>query len=305
MPIRIPDNLPATEVLSNENIFIMGEQRAFTQDIRPLRIVICNLMPLKSVTETQLLRLLSNSPLQVEIVFLFMQSHTSKNTSQQHLDNFYNSFEDIKGQKFDGLIITGAPVEQLEFEEVIYWGELKKIMDWSKTHVFSTLHICVGAQAGLFHHYGVPKYVLQDKIFGIFPHTINKKNVPLLRGFDEVFHVPHSRYSEVRREDIDKVADLEILSESEEAGVYIVSSKDGRLIFVTGHSEYDDNSLKTEYERDVAKGLDIAVPKHYFPHDDPTQQPLVTWRSHANLLFTNWLNYHVYQETPYDLDELK
>jgi len=262
-------------------------------------------MPLKSVTETQLLRLLSNSPLQVEIVFLFMQSHTSKNTSQQHLDNFYNSFEDIKGQKFDGLIITGAPVEQLEFEEVIYWGELKKIMDWSKTHVFSTLHICVGAQAGLFHHYGVPKYVLQDKIFGIFPHTINKKNVPLLRGFDEVFHVPHSRYSEVRREDIDKVADLEILSESEEAGVYIVSSKDGRLIFVTGHSEYDDNSLKTEYERDVAKGLDIAVPKHYFPHDDPTQQPLVTWRSHANLLFTNWLNYHVYQETPYDLDELK
>jgi len=305
MPIKIPDNLPATEVLSNENIFLMGEQRAFSQDIRPLRIVICNLMPLKSVTETQLLRLLSNSPLQVEIVFLFMQSHTSKNTSQQHLDNFYNTFEDIKEQKFDGLIITGAPVEQLEFEEVIYWEELTKIMDWSKTHVFSTLHICVGAQAGLYHHYAVPKYVLQDKIFGIFPHTINKNHVPLLRGFDEVFHVPHSRYSEVRREDIDKVADLEILSESEEAGVYIVSSKDGRLIFVTGHSEYDDNSLKTEYERDVAKGLDIAVPKHYFPHDDPTQQPLVTWRSHANLLFTNWLNYHVYQETPYDLDELK
>ena len=305
MPIKIPDNLPAAEVLSNENIFLMVEQRAFTQDIRPLRIVICNLMPLKIVTETQLLRLLSNSPLQVEIIFLFMESHTSKNTSQQHLDNFYNTFEDIKEQKFDGLIITGAPVEQLEFEEVNYWAELKKIMDWSKTNVFSTLHICVGAQAGLYYHYGVPKYVLREKIFGIFPHTVNKKNVPLLRGFDELFYVPHSRYSEVRREDIEKVADLEILSESEEIGVYIVSSKDGRLIFVTGHSEYDDNSLKTEYERDVAKGLDIAVPKNYFPHDDPTQQPLVTWRSHANLLFTNWLNYHVYQETPYDLDELK
>jgi homoserine O-succinyltransferase len=305
MPIKIPDNLPAAEILTNENIFLMGEERAFTQEIRPLRIVICNLMPLKSVTETQLLRLLSNSPLQVEIIFLFMESHTSKNTSQQHLKNFYNTFEDIKEQKFDGLIITGAPVEQLEFEEVNYWEELQKIMDWSKTNVFSTLHICVGAQAGLYHHYGVPKYVLQEKIFGIFPHTINKNHVPLLRGFDEVFYVPHSRYSEVRREDIEKVADLEILSESEEAGVYIVSSKDGRLIFVTGHSEYDDNSLKTEYERDVAKGLDIAVPKNYFPHDDPTQQPLVTWRSHANLLFTNWLNYHVYQETPYDLDELK
>ncbi|KAF1085157.1 Homoserine O-succinyltransferase [Sporotomaculum syntrophicum] len=305
MPIKIPDNLPAAEILTNENIFLMGEKRAFTQDIRPLRIVICNLMPIKSVTETQLLRLLSNSPLQVEIIFLFMESHTSKNTSQQHLDNFYNTFEDIKEQKFDGLIITGAPVEQLEFEEVSYWEELQKIMQWSKSHVFSTLHICVGAQAGLYYHYGVPKYVLQEKIFGIFPHTVNKKNVPLLRGFDDVFHVPHSRYSEVRREDIEKVADLEILSESEEAGVYIVASKNGRLIFVTGHSEYDDNSLRDEYERDVAKGLAIALPKHYFPNNDPGRPPLVTWRSHANLLFTNWLNYHVYQETPYDLDELK
>ena len=305
MPIKIPDNLPATEILSNENIFVMGEKRAFTQDIRPLRIAILNLMPLKSVTETQLLRLLGNSPLQVDIVLLYPDSHISKNTSQEHLANFYNTFEDIKDQKFDGMIITGAPVEKLEFEELSYWQELQEIMDWSRRNVFSTLHICVGAQAGLYHHYGVSKYPLAAKMFGVFSHTINKKNVPLLRGFDDEFFVPHSRHTEVRREDIEKVEDIEILSESKEAGVYIVSSKDGRLIFVTGHSEYDDNSLKSEYDRDAGKGLDIAIPKNYYPDDDPSQTPLVKWRGHANLLFTNWLNYHVYQETPYDLDELK
>ena len=305
MPIKIPDSLPATEILSNENIFIMGEKRAFTQDIRPLRIAILNLMPLKSVTETQLLRLLGNSPLQVEIIFLYPDSHTPKNTSQEHLANFYNTFEDVKHQKFDGMIITGAPVELLEFEELSYWQELQEIMDWTRTNVFSTLHICVGAQAGLYYHYGVPKYPLKSKMFGVFAHTVNRKNVPLLRGFDDEFFVPHSRNTEVRREDIEKIEDIEILSESEEAGVYIVSSKDGRLIFVTGHSEYDDNTLKTEYDRDIGRGLEIAVPRNYYPKDDPSLLPLVKWRSHANLLFINWLNYHVYQETPYDLDELK
>jgi len=305
MPIKIPDDLPATEILSNENIFIMGEHRAFTQDIRPLRIAILNLMPLKSVTETQLLRLLSNSPLQLEIVLLHTGSHISKNTSEQHLENFYVTFGDIHDQRFDGMIITGAPVEKLEFEELHYWEELKQIMAWSRTNVFSTLHICVGAQAGLYYHYGVPKHLLDAKLFGVFPHTKNKENVPLLRGFDDEFHVPHSRHAEVRREDIEKVEGIEILSESSEAGIYIVSSKDGRLIFVTGHSEYDAESLKREYERDISEGLEIAVPKNYYPDDDPDQPPKVSWRSHANLLFTNWLNYHVYQETPYDLDELK
>lgn len=305
MPIKIPDDLPATEILSNENIFIMGEHRAFTQDIRPLRIAILNLMPLKSVTETQLLRLLSNSPLQLEIVLLHTGSHISKNTSEQHLENFYVTFGDIHDQRFDGMIITGAPVEKLEFEELHYWEELKQIMAWSRTNVFSTLHICVGAQAGLYYHYGVPKHLLDAKLFGVFPHTKNKENVPLLRGFDDEFHVPHSRHAEVRREDIEKVEGIEILSESSEAGIYIVSSKDGRLIFVTGHSEYDAESLKREYERDISEGLEIAVPKNYYPDDDPGQPPKVSWRSHANLLFTNWLNYHVYQETPYDLDELK
>jgi homoserine O-succinyltransferase/O-acetyltransferase len=305
MPIKIPDNLPATEILTNENIFVMDEKRAYSQDIRPLRIAILNLMPLKSVTETQLLRLLGNSPLQVEIVLLHMQSHTSKNTSEEHLANFYQTFADIRTQRFDGMIITGAPVEQLEYEEFGYWEELQEIMDWTRRNVFSTLHICVGAQAGLYHHYGVPKYPLGKKMFGVYSHTLTRQNVPLLRGFDDEFFVPHSRHSEIRREDIEQVEALEILSESEEAGVYIVSSKDGRLIFVTGHSEYDANSLKSEYDRDVAKGLDIEVPKNYYPGDDPRRIPVVRWRSHANLLFTNWLNYHVYQETPYDLDELK
>jgi len=305
MPIKVPDNLPATEILSNENIFVMGEKRAYTQDIRPLRIAILNLMPIKSVTETQLLRLLGNSPLQVDIVLLHPETHTSKNTSDEHLANFYNTFDDIKDQKFDGMIITGAPVEQLEFEDLSYWEELKKIMDWTRKNVFSTMHICVGAQAGLYYHYGVPKYMLDSKMFGVFEHTLNKQNVPLLRGFDDVFYVPHSRHTEIRREDIDQVEDIEILAESPEAGVYIVSSKDGRLIFVTGHSEYDSNNLKDEYDRDIGKGLKIAIPQNYYPNDDPNLAPVVRWRSHANLLFTNWLNYHVYQETPYNLDELK
>jgi homoserine O-succinyltransferase len=305
MPIKIPDNLPAAAILTSENIFVMNEKRAYSQDIRPLRIAILNLMPLKSVTETQLLRLLGNSPLQVEIILLHMQSHTSKNTSEEYLANFYQTFADIRTQRFDGMIITGAPVEQLAYEEVTYWEELQEIMDWIRHNVFSTLHICVGAQAGLYHHYGVPKHTLGKKLFGVFAHTLNRQNVPLLRGFDEEFFVPHSRHSEIRREDIEKVDDLEILSESKEAGVYIVSSKDGRLIFVTGHSEYDANSLKAEYDRDMKKGLDIEVPKNYFPDNDSGRIPLIRWRSHANLLFTNWLNYHVYQETPYYLDEIK
>ena len=304
MPIKIPDNLPAAETLNRENIFVMGEKRATTQDIRPLRIAILNLMPLKSVTETQLLRLLSNNPLQMEIVLLHPESHTSKNTSEEYLANFYNTFSDIRKQRFDGMIITGAPVEQLEFEELSYWEELSEIMDWSRKNVFSTLHICLGAYAGLYHHYRVHKYPLPEKMFGVFPHICNRKNIPLLRGFDDEFYAPHSRQAEARRVDIEKINDLEILSESREAGVYIVSSKDGRLIFVTGHSEYDALSLKDEYERDIARGLNIQIPKNYFPNNDPTEIPIIRWRSHANLLFSNWLNYHVYQETPYDLDEL-
>lgn len=305
MPIKVPDGLPATEVLTNENIFVMPESRAFTQDIRPLRIVILNLMPVKETTETQLLRLVGNTPLQVEVVLLHMSSHTSKNTSEAHLSAFYHTFADIRNQKFDGMIITGAPVEQLDFEDVTYWEELKEILDWKMEHVTSTLHICWGAQAGLYHHFGVPKHPLPQKMFGIFPHTLNKQNVKLFRGFDTYFYVPHSRHTENRRADIEKVDELEILSESEESGVYIVATKDGRQIFVTGHSEYDPYTLQDEYRRDVNKGLDIAVPKHYYPGNDPTREPIVTWRSHANLLFSNWLNYYVYQETPFDLGNPK
>ncbi len=304
MPIKIPNDLPAAEVLNNENIFVMHEERASRQDIRPLRIVILNLMPEKIVTETQILRLLGNSALQVDIVLLHPKTHSSKNTSEAHLIKFYNTFDDIKGEKFDGMIITGAPVELLDFEEIGYWEELQSIMDWSLTNVFSTYHICMAAQAGLYHHYGIPKYTLDNKMFGVFTHTVNKKNVQLLRGFDDEFLAPHSRHTEIRRADIEKVPELDILSESPEAGVYIVATRDGRQIFVTGHSEYDPLVLKTEYERDINKGLDIAVPKNYFPADDPSQPPIVRWRGHANLLFANWLNYHVYQETPYDLDQL-
>jgi len=302
MPIKVPDHLPAKEILTNENIFVMDESVAYHQDIRPLRIAILNLMPTKETTETQLLRLIGNTPLQVEVVLLHPRTHTSKNTSQQHLESFYKTFDEIAHQYYDGMIITGAPVETLPFEEVNYWEELKEIMDWSARQVTSTMHICWGAQAGLYHHYGIPKYELPSKIFGVFPHTIEKRNVKLLRGFDELFFVPQSRHTEFRRSDVERVEQLEILSVSEEAGVYLVASKDGKQVFVTGHSEYDPLTLKWEYDRDVAKGLPIELPKNYFPNNDPGCLPLSTWRAHANLLFSNWLNYYVYQETPYNID---
>ena len=305
MPIKIPDNLPAVEILHSENIFVMTEDRAFHQDIRPLRIAILNLMPTKIVTETQILRLLGNSSIQVDIVLLHPKTHISKNTPEEHLVTFYNHFDEIKSEKFDGLIITGAPIEHMNFEEVDYWDELKEIMEWSKHNVTSTLHICWGAQAGLYYHYGVSKYPLPSKMFGVFAHTTTKKNVKLLRGFDDEFYVPQSRHTEVRREDIEQIEDVEILSESSDSGVYLVASKDGKRVFVTGHSEYDPNTLKAEYERDVDKGLSIEVPKNYFPGDDPSKEPIVRWRSHSNLLYCNWLNYYVYQETPFDLNEIK
>ncbi|MBA4496341.1 homoserine O-succinyltransferase [Paenactinomyces guangxiensis] len=305
MPIKIPDQLPATKILKNENIFVMEESRAFQQDIRPLKIVILNLMPTKITTETQLLRLLGNSPLQVEIDLIHPKTHTPKNTSKEHLAMFYKTFDEIRHQKYDGMIITGAPVEHLEFGEVNYWEELKRIMDWKMNHVTSTLHICWGAQAGLYYHYGVPKHSMEGKMFGVFAHAVSKKNTRLLRGFDDCFYAPHSRYTEVLREDIEKVQELEILSESEEAGIYIVASKDGRQIFVTGHPEYDSVTLKKEYVRDLDRGLNIAMPKNYFPNNDPAKMPVQTWRAHAYLMFSNWLNYYVYQETPYDLNEIK
>lgn len=300
MPIKIPDNLPAKEILTRENIFVMDETRAYHQDIRPLKIVILNLMPTKETTETQLLRLLGNSPLQVEITLLHTKSHTSKNTSAEHLRMFYKNYEDIKHQNFDGMIITGAPVELLEFEEVNYWEELKTIMDWTIDHVTSTFHICWAAQAGLYHHYGVPKYKLDQKMFGVFPHRINKNNTNLLHGFDEVFHAPQSRHTEIRREDVEGVGGLEILAESDESGIYLVCSDNGKQIFVTGHSEYDPLTLKWEYDRDIDKGMEIEIPKHYFPDDNPSKTPIVKWRAHANLLFSNWLNYYVYQVTPFE-----
>jgi len=305
MPIIIPDDLPASSILQRENVFIMHEKRAIRQDIRPLRIAILNIMPQKVITETQLLRLLANTPLQVEIVLLYPETHQSKNTSQDHLDNFYQTFADVCQQRFDGMIITGAPVELLDFEQWNYWDELKAIMEWTRTHVYSTFHICVGAQAGLYYHYGIPKHPLPHKMFGVFEHKVCESNRPLLRGFDDVFYAPHSRHTEVLRSDVEKVNDLEILAESDEAGIYIVSSIDGRQIFVTGHSEYDPLTLKSEYERDKAKGLSIQVPANYFPNDDPSKTPRVLWRSHGNLLFSNWLNYHVYQETPYDWNCIK
>jgi homoserine O-succinyltransferase len=305
MPIKVPDHLPAKEILHQENIFVMDESRAYSQDIRPLRIAILNLMPTKETTETQLLRLIGNTPLQVEFVLLHPASHTSKNTSAEHLKQFYKTFEDVKDEQFDGMIITGAPVETLPFEEVNYWQELVEIMDWTKENVTSTLYICWGAQAGLYHHFGIPKYPTGSKIFGVFPHRVTKRGVQLLRGFDDVFLVPQSRHTEVRREDIDKVPELEVLSESDEAGVYIVATKDGKHIFVTGHSEYDAETLKWEYDRDIGKGMAIDIPKNYYPNDDPTQTPPNTWRAHANLLFSNWLNYYVYQVTPYDWSQAK
>ena len=301
MPIQIPNDLPAAGILQNENIFVMNENRAMTQDIRPLEIVLLNLMPTKIVTETQLSRLLGNTPLQVHLELMHTSSHTSKNVSQEHLLTFYKSFEELKHRKFDGMVITGAPVENMAFEDVDYWEELCQIMEWSKTNVHSTFHICWGAQAGLYYHYGVQKKSLGEKMFGVFPHVADYKRAILLRGFDDVFWVPHSRHTTVLREDIEAVPGLKILASSEEAGVYAVMSKEGRQIFVTGHSEYDAETLKTEYVRDKNLGLPIKVPKNYFPNDDDTQDPVVRWRSHANLLFSNWLNYFVYQTTPYDI----
>lgn len=304
MPIRIPDNLPTMEILTNENIFVMAEERAARQDIRPLEVVILNLMPMKIVTETQLLRLLGNSALQVNITLLHPKSHTSKNTSAEHLLTFYKTFDCLKKRKFDGMIITGAPVEQMEFREVDFWEELQEIMDWAEHNVFCTMYICWAAQAGLYHYYGVPKYQLNRKLFGVYKHHVNKQFVPLLRGFDDEFFAPHSRYTEVRTEDLAKIPELEILAESAEAGVYLVISKDRRKIFVAGHSEYDPLTLHEEYLRDVEKGLSIQIPENYYPFDNPQQKPIVKWRSHANLFFSNFLNYYVYQETPYNLDEI-
>ena len=304
MPIRIPNDLPATQTLTNENIFVMTETRAMTQDIRPLQIALLNLMPTKIDTETQIARLLSNSPLQVELELVAVSGHVPKNTPQEHMLAFYKHFDDIKHRNFDGLIITGAPVELMPFEEVEYWEELCEIMEWSKTHVHSTFYICWGAQAGLYYHYGIQKYSLPEKMFGIFPHTVERRSNMLFRGFDDTFMVPHSRHTAVHREDIEKVPELKILASSPEAGVYAMATEGGRQVYITGHSEYDPRTLEKEYLRDKNLGLPIAVPKNYYPNDDDTQPPMVTWRSCAHLLYSNWLNYFVYQTTPYDLDNL-
>lgn len=304
MPIRIDNELPAKQSLEMENIFVMSNLRADTQDIRPLRIIILNLMPTKLETETQLLRLLSNSPLQLDIEFLQVKTHVAKNVSKSHMDRFYKTFDEVKDSKFDGMIITGAPVEQMPFEEVDYWDELCTIMKWSKTNVYSTYHICWGAQAGLYYHYGIPKYTLNKKVFGIFPHTSLDVTHPLMRGLDDIFYVPQSRHTEIRMEDIAKVKDLQIISYSEMSGVHIVSDMDCRNFFVTGHSEYDRDTLAKEYFRDKEKGLDIDMPYNYFPNDDINLVPKVTWKSTANILINNWLNYFVYQKTPYDLNTL-
>lgn len=305
MPVNIPVTLPAVEALRNENIFVMDSERASSQEIRPLKIVILNLMPVKITTETDLIRLLSNTPLQIELDFLQSETHCSKNTPIEHMMTFYKTFDEISRSNYDGMIITGAPVEQLPFEEVDYWPEMVKIMNWAQHHVTSTFHICWAAQAGLYHHYGIPKYPLEQKMFGVFEHHIHNPLNPIFRGFDDVFFVPHSRHTEVRSSDIAKVDALTILSESPESGVYMVMGRNGRDFFVTGHSEYSPLTLDTEYKRDVEKGLPIEIPRNYYPNNDPTQEPLVRWRSHANLLISNWLNYFVYQETPYDLDKIE
>ena len=305
MPIKIPNDLPAVKTLNDENIFVMTETRAITQDIRPLKILLLNLMPKKIETETQLSRLLGNSPLQVDLTLIHTKSHKSKNTSAEHLLAFYKTFEDVKNETFDGMIITGAPVELLKFEEVEYWQELCEIMEWTKTHVHSTFHICWGAQAGLYYHYGIKKYPLNKKLFGVFEHKADYKKSILFRGFDDKFNVPHSRHTTVLAEDIKKVKELKILSTSKEAGVYAVSTKGGKQIFITGHSEYDAETLANEYFRDLNENKPIEIPKNYFPGDDIKKAPLVTWRSHANLLYSNWLNYFVYQTTPYDIKKIK
>ena len=301
MPIKIPNDLPAAEILQQENIFVMTQQRATTQQIRPLEILVLNLMPTKINTETQLTRLLGNTPLQVHVELMHTVSHSAKNVSQEHLLSFYKNFDEIKEMKFDGMVITGAPVEQMPFEEVDYWDELCQIMEWSKTHVHSTFHICWGAQAGLYYHYGVEKHLLDKKLFGVYPHQVDYKRAILLRGFDDLFYVPHSRHTTVYREDVEAVPGLKILASSEQAGVYAVMSNQGRQIFVTGHPEYDPNTLASEYFRDKHLGKPIHVPENYYPEDDDTKLPVVRWRGHANLLFSNWLNYFVYQTTPYDI----
>ena len=304
MPINIPDKLPAIELLKKENIFAIGISRASKQDIRPIRLALLNLMPLKITTETDLVRVLSNSPLQVELDLIGLKSHTSKNTPIEHIREFYIDFDQIKNQKYDGLIITGAPVEQLEFEEVNYWKELTEIFDWAKTHVTSSMFICWSAQAALYHYYGIPKHSLSKKMFGAFEHKVNDPLNPLFRGFDDVFFAPHSRHTEIRREDIEKVTGLTILSESDDAGVYAILARDGREVFITGHSEYAPETLDNEYKRDLAKQLPIEIPRNYYLDNDPGKPPVVRWRSHANLLFSNWLNYYVYQVTPYYIDSI-
>ena len=304
MPLRLPDKLPAIEFLKHENIFVLGDERANSQDIRPLRIVVLNLMPLTITTETDLIRLLSNSPLQLDIQFMKVKAHTSKNTPVEHMQAFYRDFEKMADEKFDGMIITGAPVEHLEYEQVNYWEEVSGIFDWARTHVTSTLYICWAAQAGLYHHYGVPKYALPEKMFGIFPQTPLCPSLPIFRGFDDVFYMPHSRHTELRREDILAVPELSLIAESPQSGVGMVMARGGREIFITGHSEYSPYTLDTEYKRDLGKGLPIKMPLNYYRNDDPSQPPLVTWRAHGNLLFQNWLNYYVYQETPYDINDI-
>lgn len=305
MPLKINRELPAYKVLSGENIFVMNDERAETQDIRPLKIAILNLMPKKIQAENQLLRYLSNTPLQVEIKLLQTKSYTSHNTSLEHLNKFYSYFDEVVNEKFDGLIITGAPVEQMEFEDVAYWDELKEIMEWSKSNVYSTLHICWGAQAGLYYHYGVPKYPLGNKMFGVFAHRVLKENVELTRGLDDTFFAPHSRHTEIKSKDIEKVKELEILSESDDAGVFIVSTSDYRKVFITGHLEYDRETLKDEYFRDKEKGLEICIPENYFPNDDTTLEPAMSWRGSAHIVFANWLNYCVYQNTPFNINDIR
>lgn len=301
MPIKVQSDLPAKAVIESENIFIMDEKKAINQDIRPLQIGILNLMPLKHETEIQLLRLLSNTPIQVDVTFVFVENHISKNTPASHLNNFYTTFSEIKNRKFDGFIITGAPIETMEYEEVEYWDELTKIMDWTKTNVTSTFHICWGAQAALYYHFGIQKHLLPEKVFGIYEHKVIHRKVPLMRGFDDVFLAPHSRHTEVRAEDIRNEKRLNILAESDEAGVLVAIAEDGKQIFLMGHPEYDRITLDTEYKRDIAKGMDIKVPYNYYKDDNPDNPPLLTWRAHANALYTNWLNYYVYQITPYEL----
>jgi homoserine O-succinyltransferase/O-acetyltransferase len=305
MPLILPDNLPAIETLRGENVFVMTETRAIHQDIRPLKIALLNLMPVKITTEKHILRMLSNSPLQVEIELLRTCSHTSTHTPIEHLDRFYRTWDQVSDQRFDGLIITGAPVEHMEFEEVTYWDELRAIIDWSRHNVYSTLYICWAVQAALKHRYGIPKYPLPNKMFGVFPHVVLNKKAPIVRGFDDVFFAPHSRHTEIRKADVAAVSDLEIIAESVDAGLYMLASLDGREIYVTGHSEYDPLTLKEEYDRDVSKGLPIDIPRNYFPENDPSRAPEVRWRSHASLFYSNWLNYYVYQATPYDVNQIK